>query len=216
MQKKYWNRRMSEETNKPAASGNGDGFEREDMSARAVFSFLVGLALVTVVIYFILQGMYRYLDAYEKSHQPPQNPLAQKTEADTRETSPEDTKKFPQPRLESNERRQLNDVRRSEEETLNSYGWVDQKSGVVHIPIERAMELVAQRGLPVHPASGVASPVPTKKGRAVLRGLPVRCHRDTNRARGGARGARPRNATGYRGRRNAAGYGGRGGRPWLT
>lgn len=145
---------MSEETNKPAASGNHDGFEREDLSARAVFSFLVGLALVTVVIYFILQGMYRYLDAYEKSHQPPQNPLAQKTEADTRETSPEDTKKFPQPRLESNERRQLNDVRRGEEETLNSYGWVDQKAGVVHIPIDRAMELVAQRGLPVRPQEG--------------------------------------------------------------
>ena len=41
MQKKYWNRRMSEETNKPAASGNGE-FEREDLNAKAVFAFLIG------------------------------------------------------------------------------------------------------------------------------------------------------------------------------
>ncbi|HVZ23631.1 MAG TPA: hypothetical protein VG871_21305 [Vicinamibacterales bacterium] len=31
--------------------------------------------------------------------------------------------------------------------TLNSYGWVDRSRGVVHIPIERAMELVAKEGL---------------------------------------------------------------------
>jgi hypothetical protein len=154
---------MSEET-KHAVSRNHDGFEREDMSARAVFGFLVGLAIVTVLVYFVVKGMYGYLDVYESAHQPPQNPLVQKTEADTRKVSPEDAKKFPQPRLETNERRQLNDVLLPEEESLNSYGWVDQKAGVVHIPIERAMELVAQRGLPVHPASGVASPAPTRKG----------------------------------------------------
>lgn len=153
---------MSEET-KHAVSGNHDGFEREDMSARAVFGFLVGLAIVTVLIYFVLRGVYSYLDAYESAHQPPQNPLVQKTEADTRQVTPDEAGKFPQPRLETNERGQLNDVRLPEEETLNSYGWVDQKAGVVHIPIERAMELVAQRGLPVHSPSGVASTVPTKK-----------------------------------------------------
>jgi hypothetical protein len=153
---------MSEET-KHAVSGNHDGFEREDMSARAVYGFLVGLAVVTVLVYFVLRGVYSYLDAYERAHQPPQNPLVQKTEADTRQVSPEETKKFPQPRLETNERRQLNDVLLPEEETLNSYGWVDQKAGVVHIPIEHAMELVAQRGLPVRPQEGAAPAVAGRK-----------------------------------------------------
>ncbi|HVO80372.1 MAG TPA: hypothetical protein VMT28_06560 [Terriglobales bacterium] len=147
---------MSEETNKHAASGNHGDFERSDLSARAVYSFLVGLAIVTVVIYFILRGMYSYLDAYERSHQPAQNPLVQRIEADTRKVSREETERFPQPRLETNERHQLNDVLLNEEETLNSYGWVDQKTGVVHIPIQRAMELVAQRGLPVRPQEGVS------------------------------------------------------------
>src|SRR5208282_5249649 len=34
-------------------------------------------------------------------------------------------------------------------DTLHSYGWVDEKAGTVRIPIERAMDLLVQRGLPV-------------------------------------------------------------------
>ena len=64
---------------------------------------------------------------------------------------------FPQPRLEEDERGQLDGVRIKEENTLNSYGWVDEGSGVVHIPIQRAMQLVVEQGLPVRP-SNVAAP----------------------------------------------------------
>lgn len=35
---------------------------------------------------------------------------------------------------------------------LHSYGWVDQKAGVVRIPIDRAMTLLLQRGLPARKA----------------------------------------------------------------
>ncbi|HEV2330417.1 MAG TPA: hypothetical protein VGY56_16670 [Verrucomicrobiae bacterium] len=31
---------------------------------------------------------------------------------------------------------------------LNSYGWVDRSNGIVRIPIDRAMDLLMQRGLP--------------------------------------------------------------------
>jgi hypothetical protein len=75
---------------------------------------------------------------------------------DTRIVSPGDITKLPQPRLEGDERREINDFREQEEQTLNSYGWVDQKAGVVRIPIDRAMQLMAQRGLPTRPQSGTA------------------------------------------------------------
>jgi hypothetical protein len=39
----------------------------------------------------------------------------------------------------------------NEEKSLYSYGWVDEKAGIVRIPIERAMDLLVQRGLPVRP-----------------------------------------------------------------
>ena len=56
---------------------------------------------------------------------------------------------FPAPQLEINERTELNDIRLREENILSTYGWVDQNAGTVHIPIDRAIDLLAQRGLPV-------------------------------------------------------------------
>jgi hypothetical protein len=54
------------------------------------------------------------------------------------------------PMLEINERGQMRDFLMNQENQLNSYGWVDEKAGVAHIPIERAMELTVQRGMPVY------------------------------------------------------------------
>jgi hypothetical protein len=38
-------------------------------------------------------------------------------------------------------------------ELLEGYQWVDEQAGVVRIPIERAMELLAERGLPSRSAA---------------------------------------------------------------
>jgi hypothetical protein len=58
--------------------------------------------------------------------------------------------RFPKPNL------QLDDghadsvaLAAQQEARLNSYGWVDRTNGIVHIPIERAMDLIVARGLPV-------------------------------------------------------------------
>jgi hypothetical protein len=45
-------------------------------------------------------------------------------------------------------------LRRHEDEILNSYGWVDQKAGVVRIPIDKAMDLLVQKGLPTKSGEG--------------------------------------------------------------
>ena len=49
---------MSEEMkhgySNPGHSGHEAGFEREDLSTRGVFAFMIGLAVVGVVIYFII------------------------------------------------------------------------------------------------------------------------------------------------------------------
>jgi hypothetical protein len=129
-------------------------FEREDLAPRPILLFLLSLAAGCVLVYFVLRGMYSYLDSYENHHQPVQNPLVQPAKADTRVVLPGEVVQFPQPRLETDERREINDFREREEQTLNSYGWLDQSAGVVHIPIDRAMQLVAQRGLPTRPQTG--------------------------------------------------------------
>jgi hypothetical protein len=85
-------------------------------------------------------------------------------------THAEVKKTFPEPSLEEDERGQMRDFRLKEEKQLNTYGWVDEKAGVAHIPIERAMELVAERGLPVrgqaveNTGKAPAGKVPAKAG----------------------------------------------------
>ena len=152
---KYWNQHMTEETKHEHAE---EGFERQDLTAQAVFGFLLSLILGGVVVYFVIWGLYHFLDARQRSRQGQQSPLVKQVETDTRIVSPDEIKKFPQPRLERNERIEIKDFRLKEEQTLNSYGWVDEKAGVVRIPIERAMQLVAQRGLPTTPKAGTVPP----------------------------------------------------------
>jgi hypothetical protein len=140
-------------------------FEREDLGARPILIFLLALTIACVLVALVLKGMYRYLDAYENRHQPAQNLLAPQTTTDTRTVEPGDLARFPQPRLETSETMEINNFRMQEEQTLNSYGWVDQQAGVVRIPIDRAMELVAQRGLPTRPQAGVAPPSDVNMGK---------------------------------------------------
>ena len=146
---------MSEE---PMPHGGNGGFEREDLGAKTIFGFLLGLAVLGVLVYFAVNGLYWGLDRYSETHQPQQNPLKPLVQTSTRDTDTakvrgEIKSEFPEPRLETDERNEMTEPRLEEEEHLNSYGWVDQKAGVVHIPIERAMQLIAERGLPVRPAN---------------------------------------------------------------
>jgi hypothetical protein len=134
---------------------NHDGFEQEDLSSRTALYFLAGLVLVCVVVYLIVFGMYRFLDSYATAHQPPMSPMVT-PEADTRAVTPENAETFPQPRLEENERTQLRSFIEDQDRKLATYDWVDKDRGSVRIPIDRAMELIEQRGLPVH-AEGASS-----------------------------------------------------------
>jgi hypothetical protein len=149
---------MSDETLNHGHNGHGVEFEHEDLSTRGVFGFMFGLAIVGVVIYFIINGMYAFLDKYEQSQMSTSSPLVKAEDARRigarRMTEDEVKNAFKDngaPMLETDERGQFHDFLLNQEKQLNSYGWVDEKAGVAHIPIEHAMELVAQRGLPVRP-----------------------------------------------------------------
>jgi hypothetical protein len=145
---------MSEE--QFATHNSGAGFEKEDLNPIGVLFFMVGLAVAIVLIYFIVIGMYKYLDAYDRANQAPTSPMAVKTGADPATMNFGQIKDkvdstFPAPVLEYNERSQFTPEVAREDQVLGSYDWVDQKAGVVRIPIDQAMDLVAKRGLPVIP-----------------------------------------------------------------
>jgi hypothetical protein len=153
---------MSNENLQPGQHGEV-GYEHRDLSARAVYTFLICLGVLTVLIIFMLRGVYSFLDSYERNHQAPPSPLAAKPPDDPRKVPPDVRSQFPEPRLEVDERGQLTGFVLDQEKALHSYGYVDQQAGVVRIPIERAMQLVAQRGLPVRPPGASESAGPGGK-----------------------------------------------------
>jgi hypothetical protein len=61
---------------------------------------------------------------------------------------------------------QFNAVVEKQDQTLASYDWVDKDKGIVRIPIDKAMELLAQRGLPVLPQSAPVAAVPAKQAQS--------------------------------------------------
>ena len=149
--KKYGNE-MSDETKKQGSAGANESYEHQDWQAAGVVYFLVSLAVITVLCMFGLEGFYRYLDHRSRSVEEPVNPLVKHVPEDTRHV-PRDYPQtaFPNPRLEDDERTQLNRFLTKQYDTLYSYGWVDEKAGIARIPIDRAMDLLVQRGLPVLP-----------------------------------------------------------------
>jgi hypothetical protein len=165
---------MNPEIHPANSNGHGD-YERRDIGIAGVLYFLAGLALAGLFVYFIVNGLYWFLEKRSEAQQTPVSPLVTNAPADTRRIPPQyngDYEKFlkegfPSPQLEVNERTELNDERQREEQILSTYDWVDQNAGTVRIPIERAMELVAQRGLPlrVQTAGGETSAPPSSKPR---------------------------------------------------
>jgi hypothetical protein len=58
----------------------------------------------------------------------------------------------PEPRLQTNPRLELQEMRAEENAVLQTYGWVDREKGVARMPIDEAMKIVVQRGLPARGA----------------------------------------------------------------
>ena len=62
---------------------------------------------------------------------------------------------FPQPSLQTNPALDLEALRRREDAILNGYRWIDRNTGTAAIPIDRAIDLLAQRGLPTLKTPGL-------------------------------------------------------------
>lgn len=112
--------------------------ETTDASVRAVFVFGAGLLASGILIHVLVWLLFRHFAAAEAHRFAPQYPMAISQE----QLLP------PEPRLQTNPREDLRELRAREDALLATYGWVDRNAGVVRIPIERAMKLVLERGLP--------------------------------------------------------------------
>jgi hypothetical protein len=128
------------------------GHEEDRPPARPLLVAGAAFALLLVVAYVVPTGLEKLLYARRAASSPPANPLVA---AAGRQLPP-------QPRLQVNPERDIAELRRSEDEILNSYGWVDRRAGLVRLPISRAIEVLAKRGsaAPLMDAPPGDAPVP--------------------------------------------------------
>lgn len=125
------------------------GHETSDVHVTAIFKALGVLAVVTAVCMF---GLTRLTAMYERSAKRADPPVSPMAESQTP----------PLPRLQAQPRDELAKYQAAEQARLDGYRWVDREKKTVEIPIERAMQLLAERGIPA-PAGpvGTANPQPT-------------------------------------------------------
>jgi hypothetical protein len=112
--------------------------ETSDASIGGVFAFGLGLMIVGAIILFLVWLLFGYFKGRETGSETREFPLAVEQQ----------NRLPPEPRLQTNPRQDLIDMRAKEEAILETYGWVDKAAGVVRIPITEAMKLTVERGLP--------------------------------------------------------------------
>ncbi len=126
----------------------GAEYEHTDIDPGIGYRFGVWLAVSMAIGAGIVYGTYSFLerrgDAQDVAAR--RYPLAQGV-----------SQAPPAPRLQTQPFKDVFQLKTEQRAQLHGYGWVDKANGVVHIPIERAMTLTLERGLPAR-AGGSAAP----------------------------------------------------------
>ncbi len=134
---------MAHDEPKPVVVDPNAQHEADELSVRPLLLSGAGLFITVGIVLMVMTWIFNYLDARRLSGPTP-SALAEGG------TLP------PRPRLQVTPARDLREMRESEDKLLNTYGWVDKQAGIVRIPIDRAIEVVAQKGLPVRAAAAGA------------------------------------------------------------
>jgi hypothetical protein len=112
--------------------------EESDVNVSAILRYGLALAIAAAVIHVFL---YWLVGVYERQYQRTQTqvyPMA----VGRQDRLP------PEPRLQDNPQEDLRSLRTRQDTRLHEYGWVNKEAGIARIPIEEAMRIVVQQGLP--------------------------------------------------------------------
>jgi hypothetical protein len=147
---------MAEIINNPRDPGDEGNprvsHERKDVNVFQISAFGIGLLLACIVVVFAMYAMFDFMRARED---------AKNASNAFSSMAGEQAKLPPTPRLQgfrdaegynAPPKIELRDMRADEDTILKSYGWVDPNKGIVRIPIDLAIDIVAQKGLPSKPS----------------------------------------------------------------
>jgi len=131
----------------------GERFD-DELSMRGVVWVTVGIAVVTVIGFIAAWWVYQWRIETEDAATPPPPPVVRRV------TEP---RRPPGPLLQASPEAELRALRRELDARLHGYGWTDEAQGLVHVPIDEAIDrAVAAGGLPKAepkpPAEGEGAP----------------------------------------------------------
>ena len=107
------------------------GYETQGVQTRGIWWFAAGLLWFIIAVMVLLGGLYAFLERQARRDAP---------------AVPPERIIPPEPRLQTDPATDMRALREREAALLEEYGWIDEQQGVVRIPIERAMQIVAERG----------------------------------------------------------------------
>jgi hypothetical protein len=114
----------------------GDGYEKRDVGGRVLFAAAIALILLVGLLHVLTTGLYVvFTGEFPLVIGPTPTPLATPMVP-------------PEPRLQVDPASEWQAVQATQESILGEYGWVDQDEGVARIPIDRAIEIITELGLP--------------------------------------------------------------------
>lgn len=117
--------------------------EESDVNVSAILRYGIGLFVIAAIVHLFLWWL---LGVYEGQHERAQTqvyPMA----------AGQQNRLPPSPRLQDNPQQELQDLRAKQKALLEGYGWVNKEAGVARIPIEEAMRIVVERGVPTREAA---------------------------------------------------------------
>lgn len=135
---------VAEVTPQATAAHPAAGHETTDIHIPLVLKLLSALLAAVVVSALGLEQLTAYYERAAKRADPPRSPMAE-------------SQTPPLPRLEAQPRDALAAFRAAEEARLGEYRWVDRGKQTVELPIERAMQLLAERGIPAPAATATTA-----------------------------------------------------------
>jgi len=124
--------------NKTHSENSTPRHETGEAVPRYIFYFAVGVAVMVAAGFLVSWGTLEYFKAHQ-THPSPESALS-----GGRVLPPTGM-----PRLQAHPNRDLQVYLKHEREVLDTYGWVDRKNSLVRIPVQRAMDILLQKGLPV-------------------------------------------------------------------
>jgi hypothetical protein len=134
-----------------ASTARRNAYERSDASPRGLVYFALIMAAILAAVSLSLIFLFKHLEKVDNPGSFVPAPFAAERPIP------------PRPRVQPNPGADMQSYYESQQQILNRYAWIDRKKGIVRLPIDRAMQLLLQRGLPTRSPDARQNPPPPNR-----------------------------------------------------